>query len=312
MNRNLCSVIYLYRNIQLNHTMLDSLHRRLLITGMVCLLGCIVLSGAVSAQEAVATDEPEIRTSPITGYDYIGNSSYLESEDTNVLTQAGTNQAGIVWLDKETPNRFTTEFEYKAGGGTGADGLVYMFNKKRGYSPSSGGRLAFITKDRSLVPGYGIEFDSHENSADPSDSHIALIYGDTTNHLAEVDSSKIEDNEWHQARVKATEDRVRVWVDDEPVLNWTGYINRTEKNMGFGAATGARTNNHRVKNISVTDSSSGKEDSESEESSRYTNEEGYVDSEGLLDAGADYRNGEIDEDRLSEVASAFRSGEPLS
>jgi hypothetical protein len=46
--------------------------------------------------------------------------------------------------------------------------------------------------------------------------------------------------------------------------------------------------------------------------SKYTDEEGYVDSEGLLDAGADYRNGEISEDRLSEVASAFRSGEPLS
>jgi outer membrane protein assembly factor BamB len=45
---------------------------------------------------------------------------------------------------------------------------------------------------------------------------------------------------------------------------------------------------------------------------KYTDTDGYVDSEGLLDAGADYRNGEIDEDRLNEVASAFRSGEPLS
>lgn len=45
---------------------------------------------------------------------------------------------------------------------------------------------------------------------------------------------------------------------------------------------------------------------------RYTDSEGYVDSEGLLDAGADYRNGEISEDRLGEVASAFRSGEPLA
>jgi hypothetical protein len=51
---------------------------------------------------------------------------------------------------------------------------------------------------------------------------------------------------------------------------------------------------------------------ETPESSPYTDSEGYVDSEGLLDAGADYRNGEIDEDKLSKVASAFRSGEPLS
>lgn len=52
-------------------------------------------------------------------------------------------------------------------------------------------------------------------------------------------------------------------------------------------------------------------DDRSDSGSPYTDDEGYVDSEGLLDAGADYRNGEINEDRLSEVASAFRSGEPL-
>lgn len=48
------------------------------------------------------------------------------------------------------------------------------------------------------------------------------------------------------------------------------------------------------------------------EFSKYTDDEGYVDSEGLLDAGADFRAGEIDESTLSEVTSAFRSGEPLS
>lgn len=47
------------------------------------------------------------------------------------------------------------------------------------------------------------------------------------------------------------------------------------------------------------------------EGSRYTDEDGYVTSEGLLDAGADYRNGEIGEDKLHKIASAFRSGEPL-
>lgn len=48
------------------------------------------------------------------------------------------------------------------------------------------------------------------------------------------------------------------------------------------------------------------------EGSRYTDEDGYVTSEGLLDAGSDYRNGEIGEDKLNKIASAFRSGEPLS
>jgi hypothetical protein len=68
-----------------------------------------------------------------------------------------------------------------------------------------------------------------------------------------------------------------------------------------------------------TEPDDGEEDSGGEDGSgdsgdlsRYTDSDGYVDTEGLLDAGDDYRNGEIGEDRLSEVASAFRSGEPLS
>ena len=64
--------------------------------------------------------------------------------------------------------------------------------------------------------------------------------------------------------------------------------------------------------IAINSGRDSEDESESPESSPYTNSEGYVNSEGLLDAGADYRNGEISEGTLSEVASAFRSGEPLS
>lgn len=44
---------------------------------------------------------------------------------------------------------------------------------------------------------------------------------------------------------------------------------------------------------------------------KYTDDEGYVDSEGLLDAGADFRAGEIDASTVEDIASAFRSGTPL-
>jgi outer membrane protein assembly factor BamB len=63
--------------------------------------------------------------------------------------------------------------------------------------------------------------------------------------------------------------------------------------------------------IAINPSGDGDDESDPPESSPYTDSEGYVDSEGLLNAGADYRNGEISADKLSEVASAFRSGEPL-
>lgn len=54
------------------------------------------------------------------------------------------------------------------------------------------------------------------------------------------------------------------------------------------------------------------EESESDEFARYTDENGFVDSEGLLNAGRDFRNGEINTETLNEVTTAFRTGEPLS
>lgn len=44
----------------------------------------------------------------------------------------------------------------------------------------------------------------------------------------------------------------------------------------------------------------------------YRNDQGVVDTDGLLNAAADFRNGEIDTDTLLDVASLFRSGNPVA
>ncbi|TDA69684.1 MAG: hypothetical protein D9V47_04780 [Clostridia bacterium] len=94
---------------------------------------------------------------------------------------------GVLWLRQETTTPFAVEFRYWAGGGTGADGLTFMFYKDKNYGPGSGYGLGF-----NGAPGYAIEFDSYGNSGDYSGSHIALIKDSTTNHLRELrEPSKI-------------------------------------------------------------------------------------------------------------------------
>lgn len=44
----------------------------------------------------------------------------------------------------------------------------------------------------------------------------------------------------------------------------------------------------------------------------YRNDQGVVDTNGLLDAAADFRNGDIDTSTLLDVAAAFRSGNPVT
>lgn len=126
-----------------------------------------------------------------------------------VLTENRNYQAGVIWLKQDIFSPFTVEFKYKAGGGNGADGLVFMFYKKKDYLPYDGGGLGFTTLSGgpitpTSVPGYGIEFDNYNNGfspgghgqfEDPSGNHIALIKDNTNNHLIHKDDARTEDNQ---------------------------------------------------------------------------------------------------------------------
>lgn len=79
-------------------------------------------------------------------WSYVG-SAYRDAGAGNVvLTQNNNAQVGVLWLrDREIRDRkFTVEFSYLAGGGTGADGIVLMFYKNKNYSPGGGGVIGFI------------------------------------------------------------------------------------------------------------------------------------------------------------------------
>ncbi len=164
-----------------------------------------------------------------------------------VLTQPGSQRVGVTWLKRNITSPFTAEFRYKVGGGTGADGFVFMFYKDTDYEPGIGGYLGFqcrpITKPCPKVeaPGYGLEFDSYYNSkaaynmGDPSPKHIALLKDSINTHIVYVNDTRVSDNKWHQVKLVVGESNITAYVDSSETLNWSGPINRTFSGIGFGS-----------------------------------------------------------------------------
>lgn len=170
-----------------------------------------------------------------------------------VLTKNQGWQAGIIWLKQGVGSPFTAEFRYKAGGGTGGDGLVFMFYKKKGYWPCDGGNLGFVS-GVTPVPGYGIEFDSLPNPDynDPPYPHIALIKDHANNHLKHVEDDRVKDFKWHNVKILVEESGVTVFVDNGKILEWSGTIDRANNGIGFAASTGGLDNWHIIDDVKIT------------------------------------------------------------
>jgi outer membrane protein assembly factor BamB len=180
-----------------------------------------------------------------------------------VLTNSGY-QAGVIWFNRDISSPFTAEFRYKAGSGTGADGLAFMFYKQKDYDPYNGGCLGFTTppggsSSSTPVPGYGIEFDNFNNGFDggegqfddPSGNHIAIIKDSVDNHIKYVDDPRTEDDQWHNVKIIVGNSTIEVYVDSELLLRWEGKIDRTYGGFGFSGATGYYDFWHIIDDVSI-------------------------------------------------------------
>lgn len=196
------------------------------------------------------------------------NAAYWDSELENmVLTEPGSDLVGVMWLKNNISSNFSVEFDYKIGGGSGADGMVFMFYKDWDYKPGIGGFLGFHCRDvgevclRDNAPGYGIEFDNYYNSkkeygdiygeGDPSPSHIALIKDFIGNHITYVNDSRTNDNIWHHVKVVINDENIILFIDEEQTLVWNGPIDRSNNHLGFGSGIWGYDHKHIIDNFKV-------------------------------------------------------------
>ena len=172
-------------------------------------------------------------------WEFEGSAYYDSNEKAIVLTKNEDWTSGAIWLKKDIKAPYVVSYKYKAGGGTGADGFVFMFNRQKKLTGNLGG---YLRSDG--VTGYGIEFDNYYNSEfnDPSDNHIALIKDSISNHLVTVDTSKTEDNIWHDVEIVVGKNNVAVTLDGIKIIDWDGQLDSTFDNIGFSASNGIYNN----------------------------------------------------------------------
>ncbi len=76
---------------------------------------------------------------------------------------------------------------------------------------------------------YGTSSDTYTNQIE-----VVVI----SNHLKYTASNKIEDNKWHDVRVEVDLSEVKVYLDCEPILSWTGELDRYCAGLIFSAGRG--------------------------------------------------------------------------
>ena len=195
-------------------------------------------------------------------WNYMG-SAHRSSEGYAVLTTNQDNQAGAMWLKKGIKGPFVSKFKYKAGGGTGADGFTFIFNKKANELGGNGREMGFNPGN-----GYGLEFDSfynkfHGESTTVQSKHIAFCKdvisssnpGEIITPLAlnveKEFAEKLSDNNWHDVEVRVRLDGIEVFVDGRRAISWKGEIDDTYDGFGFSAGTGTTNDNHFIDDVEI-------------------------------------------------------------
>lgn len=192
-------------------------------------------------------------------------SAHESEEGYIVLTENEAWQSGAMWIDDVVSAPYDASFRYKSGGGSSADGFVFMFNKKGDEIGADGAYMGFAEGS-----GYGLEFDSFGNTnqgehAAGGAKHIALSkdyivtsnVGSTVPSLAittdENVTSKINDGQWHDVVVKVRKDGVRVYLDTELILTYNGTLDDTYTSVGFAAATGSYSQYHYIDDVTINE-----------------------------------------------------------
>ena len=189
-------------------------------------------------------------------WNYRGNAYRDAANQYVVLTRPVNSQVGQVLLKQSFADNFVAKFRYRAGGGSGADGLAMLFYKNLNYTPLGGGCLGFGSVSsipNCSSPGYGVEFDNwyNGNINDPSGNHIALLKDRIGNHLIQSYDSRTEDFMWHDVEVNVTDTQITVSVDGGNVWSWSGPIDRSYAGFGLTAATGAANNWHIIDDVQI-------------------------------------------------------------
>lgn len=184
-----------------------------------------------------------------------GNASFKDGYILLVPNVGG--QGGSIFYNEPfTFSSFEATFSAYFGERTqGADGLCFIWQANSPQAlglrgPNHGGCLGYEGIDSS----YAIEFDTWHNGehGDPSDNHIGFdMNGNLTSVATNSHIPVLEDNKWHDIRIRFENQTIYVWMDGQNYLDYEAENYDASKvyYFGFSAATGAAMNDHKIDNF---------------------------------------------------------------
>ncbi|WP_250032989.1 L-type lectin-domain containing protein [Paractinoplanes maris] len=226
------------------------------------LAAALTLSIAAAGAPARAADDPLIDYPTFKGAsqaldrngaaDLILSSGDKARQKILRLTPGGYRQSGSAWsLTKlDVTRSFESEFKvYLHHFRPGADGIAFVVQTEGPRALGGwGGGLGY----RGIEPSLAVEFDTYQNSYDPSRNHLAVVLGGNPDYQADTAEAPIPlFGKPFNARVvyDAGASLLRVYIKSlsagsteqlvlEHEVNLAGHVGDTEAWIGFTASTG--------------------------------------------------------------------------
>jgi hypothetical protein len=192
-----------------------------------------------------------------TGTGWTRNGSASVSGTDLVLTTATANQAGSAFSTTTLPSEgLDARFTAAIGGGTGADGMT--FTMLDGSLPATslgaaGGGLGY----GGLSPAVAVTLDTYQNGLDPSANFVGVADGvlssgaDNLHYIATASTIGPLTSGTHDLEVAVHGGHLQVTVDGTLRIDTPVTLPATVR-PGFSAGTGGQTDQHVVRNVSVS------------------------------------------------------------
>jgi len=172
---------------------------------------------------------------------------YDEATNTILLCPKDTWSSGKAKYPFEVCEDFNVSFDYMIGGGSSADGIMLAFFAEEDSITKDGEHMNFDG-----CGGYGLEFDTYQNSKDSPNAHIAIVRDKTSNHLVSVDDLRVDDEKWHNAVLSVEGNNIKLSIDGDTVIDEVIEFDKTYRYMYFAASTGSCTDDHYIRNVKFT------------------------------------------------------------
>ena len=217
-------------------------------------------SAEICQQAGYEADELDIGT-----WNFSGSASWDSSNAWVELTPATTSQLGSAFQTATTLDgaSISIAFEFFIGNGSGADGLamtVIDTSRMTSYLGNAGGCIGYGSHSECDgsgpgLPGWSVEVDTYQNGHDPTaDDHVAMsIDGDVANPQAWATLPEMEDTGWHTFEAVLDSGHLTVEIDGAAYIDQAVTVSSFPAYVGFTAGTGALTNEHLIRSLTVTE-----------------------------------------------------------